>query len=232
MKLTELLKGIEGCEWVGDPGREIEAIAYDSRKVRPGTLFVAFKGHTEDGHNYIQDAVRRGAAAVLGERLPAGLGVPGIRVADPKRVLSLIALRFYREPFRGLSLIGITGTNGKTTTTFLLESILRKAGANPGVIGTINYRFCGKSTPASVTTPESLDLIALGREMADASVTHLIMEVSSHALDQRRVCDCPFRTAVFTNLSRDHLDYHKDMEDYFQAKSVLFKDLLPPTGRP
>jgi UDP-N-acetylmuramoyl-L-alanyl-D-glutamate--2,6-diaminopimelate ligase len=226
MKLSELLNGIEGCERTGDPGREIEAIAYDSRKVQPGSLFVAFKGHSEDGHAYIQDAVRRGAAAVLAERIPAGLGVTGIRVADPKRVLSLIALRFYGQPFRGVDLIGVTGTNGKTTTSFLIESILLKAGGRPGVVGTINYRFAGKSTPATVTTPESLDLVALAREMADASVTHIVMEVSSHALDQRRVCDCPFRTAVFTNLSRDHLDYHGDMERYFRAKSLLFQDLL------
>jgi UDP-N-acetylmuramoyl-L-alanyl-D-glutamate--2,6-diaminopimelate ligase len=230
MKLSELLNGIEGYEMIGDPGREIESIAYDSRKVRPGALFVAFKGHTEDGHAYIQDAVRKGAAAVLGESLPAGLGVPGVRVADPKRALSLLALRFHRHPFRGIDLVGITGTNGKTTTSFLLESILLKAGARPGVIGTINYRFAGKSTPAAVTTPESLDLIALGREMADGSVTHIIMEVSSHALDQRRTCDCPFRTAVFTNLTRDHLDYHGDMEGYFRAKSLLFRDLLGPGG--
>jgi UDP-N-acetylmuramoyl-L-alanyl-D-glutamate--2,6-diaminopimelate ligase len=226
MKLTELLNGIKGYKLIGDPEKDIQAIAYDSRKVQPGTLFVALKGVAMDGHAYIRDAVQRGASAVVLEDVPnEKMDVPVIRVSDSRRALSLIALQFYGHPFDGVDLIGITGTNGKTTTSFLLESILLKAGKRPGVIGTINYRYSELSRPASVTTPESMDLIGLAREMVDASTTHIIMEVSSHALVQGRTSDCPFRTAVFTNLSRDHLDYHRNMEEYFMAKSLLFREL-------
>jgi UDP-N-acetylmuramoyl-L-alanyl-D-glutamate--2,6-diaminopimelate ligase len=142
-------------------------------------------------------------------------------------------MRFFDFPFRNLNLIGITGTNGKTTTTYLLESILSAAGAKPGVIGTINYRFGGQIFPAPNTTPESLDLMRLLHAMKDHGITDVIMEVSSHALDQSRVAGCPFRVAVFTNLTRDHLDYHETMEKYFAAKSILFRDLgkIEP-GRP
>jgi UDP-N-acetylmuramoyl-L-alanyl-D-glutamate--2,6-diaminopimelate ligase len=226
MRLTELLNGIKGYKLIGDPEKEIQAIAYDSRKVRPGTLFVALKGAAMDGHAYICDAVQRGASAVVLEDVSnEKIGVPAIRVSDSRRALSLIALQFYGHPFKGVDLIGITGTNGKTTATFLLESILLSAGKRPGVVGTINYRYSDRIRPATVTTPESMDLIGLAREMVDASTTHIIMEVSSHALDQGRTADCPFRTAVFTNLSRDHLDYHKNMEEYFMAKSLLFREL-------
>ena len=226
MKLTELLNGIKGYKLIGDPEKDIQAIAYDSRKVQPGTLFVALKGVAMDGHAYIREAVQRGASAVALEDVPnEKIDVPAIRVSDSRRALSLIALQFYGHPFEKVDLIGITGTNGKTTTSFLLESILLKAGKRPGVIGTINYRYSELSRPASVTTPESMDLIGLAREMVDASTTHIIMEVSSHGLVQGRTSDCPFRTAVFTNLSRDHLDYHKNMEEYFMAKSLLFSEL-------
>ena len=226
MKLTELLNGIKGYKLIGDPEKDIRAIAYDSRKVQPGTLFVALKGVSMDGHAYIRDAVQRGASAVVLEDVPnEKFDVPVIRVSDSRRALSLIALQFYGHPFEGVDLIGITGTNGKTTTSFILESILLKAGKRPGVIGTINYRYSELSRPASVTTPESMDLIGLAREMVDASTTHIIMEVSSHGLVQGRTSDCPFGTAVFTNLSRDHLDYHKNMEEYFMAKSLLFREL-------
>jgi UDP-N-acetylmuramoyl-L-alanyl-D-glutamate--2,6-diaminopimelate ligase len=227
MKLIELLDGIEGYSLDGDPETEIRSIAYDSRKIKAGALFVALKGLSLDGHAYIHDAVQRGAAAVMGEDLGhAVLTVPSVRVADSRRLLSLVGHRFYNHPFSSLDLVGITGTNGKTTTTFLLESILQSGGARPGVIGTINYRYAGRSYPASVTTPESLDLVALASEMVQAGTSHIIMEVSSHALHQGRTADCPFRTAVFTNLSRDHLDYHGDMEEYFRAKSILFRDLV------
>jgi UDP-N-acetylmuramoyl-L-alanyl-D-glutamate--2,6-diaminopimelate ligase len=141
-----------------------------------------------------------------------------------------MAVQFYNRPFKSLSLIGITGTNGKTTTSYILESILRVSGAKTGVVGTVNYRFAGKNRAAPVTTPESLDLMALLKEMADEGATHVIMEVSSHALDQNRTVDCPFQVAIFTNLSRDHLDYHKTMEAYFEAKSQLFRGLQK--GRP
>jgi UDP-N-acetylmuramoyl-L-alanyl-D-glutamate--2,6-diaminopimelate ligase len=226
MKLGRILEGLDHHELLGSPEQEIRGVVYDSRLAGPGSLFVALRGLRENGHRFIRNAVERGASAVVAEEIE---GIPGsvtrVRVSDSRRALSKNALRFYRNPFRGLSVIGITGTNGKTTTSYLLESILKAAGARPGVLGTINYRYGGKQFPAPVTTPESLDMMRLVREMADEGVTHVIMEVSSHALDQGRTQDCPFRVAVFTNLSRDHLDYHKTMEEYFKAKSRLFSNL-------
>jgi UDP-N-acetylmuramoyl-L-alanyl-D-glutamate--2,6-diaminopimelate ligase len=226
MKLGRILEGLDHDELFGNRDDEIMGVAYDSRLAGPGYLFVALHGHREDGHRYIRNAIERGASAVVAEEI-AGIpeGVARVRVPDSRRALSRIALRFYRNPFKGLSVIGVTGTNGKTTTTYLLESMLKADGASPGVLGTINYRYGGKRFPAPVTTPESLDIMRLVREMADGGVTHVIMEVSSHALDQGRTQDCPFKVAVFTNLSRDHLDYHKSMEEYFKAKSRLFSNL-------
>ena len=156
---------------------------------------------------------------------PKETGVAMIQVADSREALSQLAVRFFGSPFKQMNLIGITGTNGKTTTAYLLESILFAAGRKPGVIGTINYRFSGNIREAPVTTPESLDLMQILREMGDSSVTDVVMEVSSHSLDQGRVRGCPFRVAIFTNISRDHLDYHRSMETYFRAKAVLFRSL-------
>ncbi len=226
MLLGDLLKGIEVQDFAGDLGIEIAGLAYDSRKVKPGYLFVALRGSTLDGHDFVEDAVRRGAMAIVTDR-PCGTGQKPshIQVSDSREVLSKLAVRFYGEPFSKVNLIGITGTNGKTTTSYLLESILKASGGRPGVVGTINYRFGDKNWKASVTTPESLDLMRALKEMADAGATDVVIEVSSHALDQGRVRDCPFRVAVFTNLSRDHLDYHGSMDAYFEAKSRLFKGL-------
>ena len=231
MKLGRILEGLDHLELLGDTEQEIGGVAYDSRLVKPGYLFVALRGHREDGHLYIQSALGRGAKAVVAEDIRAiPETVVRVRVGDSRRALSKLALQFYRNPCRGLSLIGITGTNGKTTTSFLLESILKAAGQRPGVLGTISYRFAGKACPAPVTTPESLDIMRLVREMADEGATHLILEVSSHALDQGRTLDCPFKAAVFTNLSRDHLDYHLSMEAYFKAKTRLFTTLMEGGG--
>jgi UDP-N-acetylmuramoyl-L-alanyl-D-glutamate--2,6-diaminopimelate ligase len=230
MRLADLLSDLEPIDFKGDPEIEITGLAYDSRQVKAGYLFVALKGNSLDGHDYLGEAVQRGAVAVVTE---AFNGTPekvaAVRVSNSRKALSRLAARFYEEPAAGLSLVGITGTNGKTTTSYLLESILMAAGAKPGVIGTINYRLGGRTYPAPVTTPESLDIMRLLREMADEGVTDVIMEVSSHALDQNRTADCPFKIAVFTNLSRDHLDYHQTMEAYFRAKSRLFSG-LPATG--
>ena len=226
MQLADLLSDLEHIDFKGDSEIEITGLAYDSRQVKAGYLFVALKGNNLDGHDYLGDAVRRGAIALVTEAFngtPEKVAV--VRVSNSRKALSRLAARFYEEPAAGLSLVGITGTNGKTTTSYLLESILRAAGAKPGVIGTINYRLGGRTYPAPVTTPESLDIMRLLREMADEGVTDVIMEVSSHALDQNRTADCPFKIAVFTNLSRDHLDYHQTMEAYFRAKSRLFSGL-------
>ncbi|MBW1887540.1 MAG: UDP-N-acetylmuramoyl-L-alanyl-D-glutamate--2,6-diaminopimelate ligase [Deltaproteobacteria bacterium] len=226
MKLGQLLNGIPTYHLSGDPEQEIQGLAYDSRQVKPGYLFVALKGHRQNGHDYLQNAVQNGAVALVMEELQEVKDeVATVRVPGSREALSKMASQFYGHPFKGINMIGITCTNGKTTTSYLLESILSSAGARPGVIGTINYRFMGKTHPAPVTTPESLDLMRLLREMVDRSATDVILEVSSHALDQRRTGDCPFRVAIFTNFSRDHLDYHKTLEEYFQAKSLLFRRL-------
>jgi UDP-N-acetylmuramoyl-L-alanyl-D-glutamate--2,6-diaminopimelate ligase len=231
MKLGQILEGLSGFELRGDPALEIAGMAYDSRQVRPCDLFVAIRGHHADGHGFIESAVAKGAVAVAAEKL-TGLEtkVATILVPDSRKALSKLALAFYANPFKTITLIGITGTNGKTTTSYLLESVIKAACGKPGVLGTVNYRFSQKQFPAPVTTPESLDLIRFSREMVDDGATHIVMEVSSHALDQGRTQDCPFNVAVFTNLSRDHLDYHKTMDEYFAAKSRLFKELR--AGKP
>jgi len=235
MRLKQLIEDINIKCLVGQTDVEISHINYDSRKISPGDLFVAMKGYALDGHDFIGDAVSRGAAAVLSEAAPDILiqelsrksnQIPVVlQVPDSRKALSRLAVAFYYTPFHNMNLIGITGTNGKTTTSYLLESILLAAGRKPGVIGTVNHRISSSVLKSSVTTPESLDLMKILREMADHSATDVVMEVSSHALDQGRVADCPFRTVLFTNMTRDHLDYHQSMDAYFKAKSLLFTGL-------
>ena len=224
--LRKLIENLSVRHVRGDREVEISGLAYDSRAVKPGYLFVALRGNSADGHDFIKDAVQHGARAVVAEEFQdMDAGVAMVQVLDSHDALSKLAVVFYKRPFREMSLIGITGTNGKTTTSYLLESILLTSGANPGVIGTVNYRYAGQTMGASVTTPESLDLMRILRKMADAGVSDVVMEVSSHALDQGRAKDCPFRIGIFTNISRDHLDYHRSMEEYFEAKSLLFRGL-------
>jgi UDP-N-acetylmuramoyl-L-alanyl-D-glutamate--2,6-diaminopimelate ligase len=229
MRLDHLIEGIPSIHCRGDTETLIQGIAYDSRAVKPGYLFVALKGHSKDGHRFIREAIQNGAGAVVLE--PTGLDreidskVPLLSVLDSRDALSTLAVNYYGRPFQDMNLIGITGTNGKTTVSYMLEAILSAGGGKPGVIGTINYRFAGQELEAPVTTPESLDLMRILREMSDHGVTDVVMEVSSHALAQGRTKHCPFRVAIFTNLSRDHLDYHLSMEDYFEAKSRLFLGL-------
>ena len=236
VQLKELLEGTVASHVSGNLSVDIVGVAYDSRKVKPGFLFVALKGHQLDGRQFIEDAISKGAVAVIGEEFDKEIAgekskkthlkeIAQIQVEDAREALSHLAARFYNHPFSGIPLIGITGTNGKTTTSYLLESILIKAGKKPGIIGTINYRSPGRTWEAPVTTPESLDLMRIMRCMASEKVTHIVMEVSSHALHQGRVRDCPFHTAIFTNLSRDHLDYHESMDSYFAMKSLLFEGL-------
>ncbi len=228
LTLKQILNGITHDIIAGDTEVEIQALATDSRQVTRGALFIALKGYTNDGHKYIRDAVEKGASAILGEFADTTFDLPGltlIRVSDSRKALTAIAAAFFDHPYEKMDLIGITGTNGKTTTSYLLESILSASGRKPGVIGTINYRLSEKLWPAPVTTPGNLELMQLLRRMADAGASDVIMEVSSHALDQGRVEGCPFRTAIFTNISRDHLDYHGSMENYFLAKSLLFRNL-------
>ncbi len=226
MRLGQLIKGLNIHDFRGDPELEIRGLAYDSRLVGPGYLFVALKGRTLDGNVFMKDAVQHGAVALVADKFQGFDGETAmVRVRDAREALSALSVKFYNEPYKDINLTGITGTNGKTTTSYLLEAILLAAGKRPGIIGTINYRLPGQTLDAPVTTPESLDLMRILRNMADGGVTDVVMEVSSHALDQGRVRDCPFRTAIFTNFSRDHLDYHRSMEAYFETKSLLFQNL-------
>jgi UDP-N-acetylmuramyl-tripeptide synthetase len=222
MKLGRLLKSIPVVRFDGRKDEVIQSIHYDSRAVTPGGLFVAIEGHRLNGHEYIEEAVEKGAVAVITAHEWSTQSVLSvIQVKDTRLSLAAIASAFYGNPHRDVCMIGITGTNGKTTTAYLIESILNVAGVETGVIGTINYRFGGKRFPNPVTTPESLDLMRLLRQMADKKATHVILEVSSHGLDLHRVAYCEFDVGVFTNLSRDHLDYHHDMDTYWRCKKEL-----------
>lgn len=230
MKLGKLTKEIPGLRTAGDPGVEIESIVCDSRKVTPGSLFVALKGERRDGADYLLEATRRGAAAVMlsedglsgREKPSSGNSVSLITSREIRKDMALIACRLYGSPTERLKLMGVTGTNGKTTTTYLAESMLKAAGKNTGVIGTISYRKAGSEMSAVQTTPDAIDLQRMFKEMADAGVEFCVLEVSSHALELHRVYGSRFETCVFTNLSQDHLDFHGDMESYFNAKRRLF----------
>jgi UDP-N-acetylmuramoyl-L-alanyl-D-glutamate--2,6-diaminopimelate ligase len=229
MKLGELLRGVSGLQSGAGAQLEIAALAYDSRRVQPAALFFAVQGEHADGHAFIPQALERGAVAVVSERpAPPELAARWVRVEHIRRALSAAARAFYGQPDSRLTLIGITGTNGKTTSAYLLESILRAAGTPCGVFGTIEHRFGGKSFRALNTTPESLDLLAYFAELLAAGGRAAVMEVSSHALAQERVWGFHFAAALFTNLTRDHLDYHHDFESYFAAKRRLFEGLGAP----
>lgn len=227
LQLKLLLEGVGVKHLVGSEAEMIGSIHYDSRSVVPGGLFVAIPGHRCDGHAFISEAVEKGAAAVITEKEWSGPALVAVaEVENARFALAAASSVFYGAPYRELCMIGITGTNGKTTTAYLLESVLRAAGFRVGVIGTIDYRYGEHHLTSSVTTPESLDLMKLLRAMVEAGVTHVVLEVSSHALDLERVAFCEFDVGVFTNLSQDHLDYHKDMETYWQCKRKLCVDRL------
>jgi UDP-N-acetylmuramoyl-L-alanyl-D-glutamate--2,6-diaminopimelate ligase len=227
-QISDLLEGVDTLEIRGDISGEAAGICYDSRKCEDGSLFVAVSGARFDGHDFIPEAVRRGARYVVYDREepPRSLQATCIRVRDSRLALAGLAQNYFGNPSRDICLIGVTGTNGKTTVTFLLESILTAAGCSVGVMGTVNYRYAGATFPAVNTTPESLDLQKMLREMVDAGVTHVVMEVSSHAIDLKRVYGCAYDVGVFTNLSSEHLDYHRTMEDYFRVKKRFFDDVV------
>jgi UDP-N-acetylmuramoyl-L-alanyl-D-glutamate--2,6-diaminopimelate ligase len=224
MILRDLLAGF--ATTVPSPDREITELALDSRRVRPGTLFFAVPGDSGDGRAFIADAIARGAAAVVYESAnytpPAGLAVPAMGVADLKQQIGPIAERFYGAPSTQLFVVGVTGTNGKTTCTQLLARALVGVGQRCAVIGTLGNGFPGALQAATHTTPDAVRLHALLAEFHAAGASHISMEVSSHALDQRRVDGIAFNGVVFTNLTRDHLDYHGDMDAYGRAKARLF----------
>lgn len=246
MKLKELLRNCKTLNAVTEQSleREISGVAYDSRKVRDGYLFVAIKGERYDGHDFISEAIKKGAVAIVHEKEvtseipplnpPLGKGGRGgvcfIRVKDSRKALACISHNFYGMPSKHLTLIGVTGTNGKTTITYLLKSILESWGKEVGLIGTIHYIIKDSVYPAPYTTPESLEFHGLLKDMLLSGCTHVISEVSSHALAQYRVDGAAFKVAVFTNLTRDHLDFHKTMEEYFRSKERLFRELLDRSG--
>ncbi|MDH4016805.1 MAG: UDP-N-acetylmuramoyl-L-alanyl-D-glutamate--2,6-diaminopimelate ligase [Actinomycetota bacterium] len=211
----------------------IRGVSYDSRKVSPGDLFVAVRGAVSDGHEFIDRALEQGAAAVLVEEAPAApmLGAcPAVVVPDTRRALAPIARLFFGDPASELTLVGITGTNGKTSTTYLVESILAAADQRVGLIGTVDIRYAGETIPSVNTTPESLDLQRTLRNMRTAQIEAVVMEVSSHGLELGRVAGCRFRVAAFTNLTQDHLDFHGDMDAYGESKAKLFSDHVVPGG--
>jgi UDP-N-acetylmuramoyl-L-alanyl-D-glutamate--2,6-diaminopimelate ligase len=225
--LLELLEKVDVLEVHGTRAREIEGICFDSRRCEADFLFVAVAGMKFDGHLFVPEAVRRGAKAIVYEKeIARHASYTSIRVRDSRRALGVLGKNFFENPSGALGLIGVTGTNGKTTVTYLLESILREAGHEPGVIGTVNYRWGTKVLTASHTTPESFELQRLLAEIRSAGITHVVMEVSSHALELRRVEDCEFDLGIFMNLTQDHLDFHGTMEDYYASKKRFFTDLL------
>ncbi|MEK6691915.1 MAG: UDP-N-acetylmuramoyl-L-alanyl-D-glutamate--2,6-diaminopimelate ligase, partial [Nitrospirota bacterium] len=235
MRLKDLISLLEMKGFKGDIEVEIKDIAYDSRKVKEGSLFIAMRGYITDGHEYIKDALRKGAAAIVSEEYEPSEAnnreiTAFITVSDSRRALALLSDRFYGHPSGTLRLIGITGTNGKTTTSYLIRSILDSAQKKVGLLGTINYIIKnGLILPASHTTPEALELQGYLAEMMAGGAEYAVLEVSSHSLTLQRVVGCEFEVVLFTNLSQEHLDFHKTMEDYFRAKKGLF-NLLRPGG--
>ncbi len=231
MTLTKVLAGC-GYSLPANGETTVVGITSDSRKVQPGFIFVAIVGVVADGHDFIGDAVARGACLVVMSEHKAGgeWGCSVLAVADTSAVLGHLAASFYGFPARDMTLVGITGTNGKTTCAYLVDAVLQAAGFKTGLIGTVSYRFGDVERGASHTTPDAVQLQALLAEMREVGVTHVVMEVSSHALAQKRVAGLVFAVALFTNLSRDHLDYHQNMAEYFEVKQKLFTEFLAPDG--
>ena len=222
MKLKELLQGIPVLETNADLQMNIEAVAYDSRKVTKGSLFVAITGFASDGNRFIPMALEKGAAVVVTARKPEG-EIPYVLVESDRYALAMIGTNFYGHPAKSMTMIGVTGTNGKTSVTLLLKHVLEKTlGAKVGLIGTMENLVGDEVIPTERTTPESFELQALFARMRDAGCTHVVMEVSSHALTLDRVGGVHFDVAAFTNLTEDHLDFHKTMEAYCEAKAELF----------
>ncbi len=231
MKLSELLTtALQVALPLRCPDSEVVALSQDSRTIAAGSLFVAVRGFHSDGHQFIQQALAQGAVAVIAEEQRDAMGTgaaPVITVPDSRAALARLATVFYGRPSERLKLIGITGTKGKTTTSYLVRSMLEAAGHRTGLIGTIDYRVGDKVYPAPNTTPESLDLQRLLADMVNERLGYCVMEVSSHALALGRIDGCVFEAALFTNLAQDHLDFHKDQGSYYQAKLKLFTALAP-----
>ncbi len=229
MKLQDMLAAVEPLTIVGEQNPDVSGLAYDSRQVGPGGLFFALPGVKVDGFDFIPQALDLGAAAVVAERVPDPVpeGATFVRVANARKAMALMGAAYYGHPSQDIPVIGITGTNGKTTITYLLEEILKQAGHRPAVFGTIEYRCADLHLESSHTTPESLELIRMMSEFRKHGADAFILEVSSHALEQHRVDGVAFDVAAFTNLTAEHLDYHHTLDEYFLSKRRLFSDLLP-----
>lgn len=229
MQLQALLSKVPTRAFRGPLDTEITAVCYDSRQAKPGSLFVALRGERLDGHEYLAEAVAQGVSGVVVEQttnaVPANVAC--VEVASTRAAMPTIAGAFYHHPAAKLRLCGVTGTNGKTTTTYLLKHICERAMLRCGLIGTVRYEIGDQILPSSHTTPQSLDLQALLAQMRDAGCKATVMEISSHALAQDRIGGVEFDAAVFTNLTQDHLDFHGSLQNYFDAKARLFTDILP-----
>ncbi|MCX7919104.1 MAG: UDP-N-acetylmuramoyl-L-alanyl-D-glutamate--2,6-diaminopimelate ligase [bacterium] len=228
MRLGELISVLPQKEFIqGNPELEILGLAHSSKEVTPGSLFICIEGYKTDGHRYAAQAIENGAVALVINKELAGIPeqIALIKVPNTRSAEASLAAKFYGYPSQKMPVIGITGTNGKTTTTYLIESILRSAGYRPGVIGTIAYRFGGNIIPAKNTTPSALELNQIMAQMVEIGCDYLVMEVSSHALSQGRVDGIDFDVGIFTNLTRDHLDFHNTLEEYLKAKCILFVKL-------
>lgn len=227
MKLYELLNSIDIVESQCEKDIEINGIAYHSGKVRPGDLFVCIKGYKTDGHKYIPQAIENGAVALIVEDLQEGIDIPQFRVEDSRRALADLGANFYGYPSNDLKVIGITATNGKTSTSFMTNAILEKHGLKTGLMGTVMVKFGNYIEPSILTTPESLDLQRFFSQMKKQKVSHVVMEVSSSALDLKRVADVDYDIVAFNNINREHIDLHGSFEKYFEIKSSLIRNAKP-----
>ncbi len=221
MNFLELLDGAEYIAQQGDPS--ISGLDYDSRRVKPGWCFVAMRGETTNGNRYIDTALQAGAVAIVSDSLPPRSDIPWAQVQHGRRALARLSANFYGRPAERLAITGITGTNGKTTTSVILSAMLRAAGRNSALVGTVEYRINDEVFPAPHTTPEALELNQFFARALASGCTEAVMEVSSHALEQQRGYGVPYDVAIFTNLTRDHLDYHGTMDEYFASKAILFQ---------
>ncbi|MBR6162467.1 UDP-N-acetylmuramoyl-L-alanyl-D-glutamate--2,6-diaminopimelate ligase [bacterium] len=230
MYLSELKKGIENSEVIKFKDIEVKGISYNSKTTKEGDIFVCLVGENTDGHEYAKSAAEKGAVALLAQK-DTGLDIPHIIVKNTRHSISSLASTFYSKPSKDINLIGVTGTNGKTTVTHLVQRIIEETGKNCALIGTLGYKTSSSSEykDAKHTTPQAPELQADLRMMADSGIENVVMEVSSHALEQNRVGGCEFKGAIFTNLTQDHLDYHVTMSNYFDAKAILFKGLQKGT---
>jgi len=232
MKLTRLTEGLDMINMSGEASGDVSGVCFSADQCVPESLFVAIPGLKRDGHDFIEEAISRGARFIVHEKvLTFPPFVRAIKVSDSRRALGILAKNYFGDPSAALTVIAVMGTNGKTTISYLLESILKEAGCKCGVLGTVNYRYNDKVYDAPNTTPESYEMQKILRAMADDGVTHVVAEVSSHAVDLKRVDDCDFALGIFTNLTRDHLDYHVTMENYFQAKKRFFAEILPQSRK-